>query len=76
MKEMEQMRLLAPTNLALRPLNPPQGRRHVVGPPDPLDMHTPLGFQSKILRGFLGPFLKNRVKKLLLGLDQKLINPS
>jgi hypothetical protein len=36
----------------------------------------PLGFQSKILRGFLGPFLKNRVKKLLSGPDQKLINPS
>jgi hypothetical protein len=39
-------------------------------------MHTPLGFQNKILRGFLDPFYKNRVKKLFSGPEQKLISLS
>jgi hypothetical protein len=44
-----------------------------MGPLEPPDMHTPLGFQNKILREFLDPIYKNRFKKWFLGLDQKLI---
>jgi hypothetical protein len=39
-------------------------------------MHTPLGFQNKILREFLDPIYKNRVKKLFSGPEQKLISLS
>jgi hypothetical protein len=47
-----------------------------MGPPEPPDMHTPLGFQNKILRGFLDPIYKNMVKKSFLGPEQKLISLS
>jgi hypothetical protein len=47
-----------------------------MGPTEAPDLHTPLGFQNKILREFLDSFYKNRVKKSFLGPDQKLISPS
>jgi hypothetical protein len=38
-------------------------------------MHTPLGFQNKILREFLDSIYKNRVKKIVFRLRTKIDQP-